>query len=172
MTLFLLDTDVVSNLRKPKPHPRLVAWMTGDQGDIRIPLPVIFEVQSGIERLRRDKDAARADEIETWLERLLAASMPDGIVCPDVDDARLQTKMFGFPALRNFLVPDPDSKKLKFGCDITIAAMAIVRQAVIVSFDGGYMAIHEHFALPGLFDPGRGEWLIGAPAAECQPGEC
>jgi hypothetical protein len=71
--------------------------------------------------------------------------------------------MFTDPKLSNILKRDP-STKLKFGSDLIIAAMAIVHQATIVSFDGDYLdCIHASFPLPGLFHPGRGEWLIRHP---------
>ncbi len=171
MRLYLLDTDVVSNLRKPQPNRLLVEWIDANSDEIHIPLQVVFEIQYGAERLRREGKSAKADGVEAWLERLLAVSGPSDIACPRADDARQQAKMFAFPALRNFLVPEPRSTKLKFGSDIIIAAMAIVRQAVVVSFDEDYLRIHQHFPLPGLFHPGRGEWLIDPPVPAWMPDE-
>ena len=129
--------------------------------DIRIPLVVIFEIQRGIETLRMDGKQAPAAEIESWLDRLLDAAGVDGIVCPGVDDVRQQVRMFAAPTLRNFLMPQPRSIKLKFGGDVIVAAMGIVHRATIVSFNvDDYRQINDHFPLPGLFHPGRNEWVI------------
>jgi predicted nucleic acid-binding protein len=160
--VYFLDTDVVSNLRRQTPNRQLLDWLgITPKEDVRIPLVVIFEIQRGIETLRQEGKQVPTAEIETWLERLLDAAGYDGIVCPAVDDVRQQARMFAAPALRNFLLPQPRSTKLKFGGDVIVAAMAIVHRATIVSFDvDDYRQIHDHFPLPGLFHPGRNEWVI------------
>ena len=159
---YFLDTDVVSNLRRLSPNRRLRDWLAATpKEEIHIPLVVIFEIQRGIETLRQEGKQVPAAEIETWLEGLLDAAGPDGVVCPTVDDIRQQARMFAAPALRNFLLPQPRSTKLKFGGDVIVAAMAIVHRATIVSFNiDDYRQIHDHFPLPGLFHPGRNEWVI------------
>lgn len=70
MTRYLLDTNVVSELRKPRPHPGVVAWLKG-LGDEQIFLSAVTlgELQLGIERLRR-QDPAKAGEIEVWVDEL------------------------------------------------------------------------------------------------------
>ena len=71
--MFLLDTNVVSELRKPKPHGAVVQWIQeAAETDLYISAVTIGEIQSGIE-LTRDQDAAKALELGRWLE-LLAAS--------------------------------------------------------------------------------------------------
>ncbi len=159
---YFLDTDVVSNLRRQSPNRQLLDWLGATpKDDIRIPLVVIFEIQRGIETLLLDGKQAPAAEIESWLDRLLDAAGADGIVCPGVEDVRQQARMFAAPALRNFLLPQPRSTKLKFGGDVIVAAMAIVHRAAIVSFNvDDYRQIHAHFPLPGLFHPGRNAWDI------------
>ncbi len=69
--MYLLDTNVISELRKTKPHGAVTAWFaTVKTEDVRIPAVVIGEIQAGVEKTRR-KDPAKAQEIEQWLERLL-----------------------------------------------------------------------------------------------------
>ena len=175
MMLYLLDTDVVSNLRKRNPSQELLSWLNGTPPEqVRIPLVVIFEIQRGIETLRQDGKQSLAAEIEAWLERLLDASGADGLISPGVDDVRLQARMFSAPALRNFLLPGPRSSKPKFGGDIIIAAMAITSQAAIVSFNvDDYLQINTHFPLVGgLFHPGRNEWSIKPTSLTGQVGLC
>jgi predicted nucleic acid-binding protein len=70
MNKYLLDTNVVSELRKTRPHGAVVAWLN-DQQDEQLFLSSVTlgEIQAGIERTRR-QDAAKADEIERWLDQL------------------------------------------------------------------------------------------------------
>ena len=66
--MYLLDTTIVSELRKPRPHGAVVAWLqsTAD-ADLHLSAVTLGEIQAGIE-VTRDQDAAKAAEIEAWLE--------------------------------------------------------------------------------------------------------
>ncbi len=65
---FLLDTNVVSELRKQRPHGGVVAWLTSlDDTRLYLSAVTIGETQAGIE-LTRDQDPAKSTEIEGWLE--------------------------------------------------------------------------------------------------------
>ncbi len=67
---FLLDTNVVSELRRPKPHGGVLAWIeTIDDADLHLASVTIGEIQAGIE-LTREQDAAKAGEIELWLDQV------------------------------------------------------------------------------------------------------
>ena len=67
MPMYLLDTNVISELRKPKPHGAVLQWLqdTAD-ADLHLSAVTIGEIQAGIE-LTREQDAAKATEIEQWL---------------------------------------------------------------------------------------------------------
>jgi predicted nucleic acid-binding protein len=67
MNKFLLDTNVVSELRKLRPHGAVVAWLN-DQQDEQVFLSAVTlgEIQLGIERTR-SHDKAKAQELEIWL---------------------------------------------------------------------------------------------------------
>jgi predicted nucleic acid-binding protein len=70
MNRFLLDTNVVSELRKRKPHGAVLAWLGGLQEEqVFLSAVTIGELQAGIE-LTRAQDAEKAEEIEQWVERL------------------------------------------------------------------------------------------------------
>jgi len=71
--MYLLDTNVVSELRKPKPHGAVLAWFDAIE-DTRLHLSAmtIGEIQVGIE-LTREQDEGKALEIEAWL-KLVATS--------------------------------------------------------------------------------------------------
>jgi predicted nucleic acid-binding protein len=66
--MYLLDTNVVSELRKPRPHGGVLAWLqaTAD-ADLHLSAVTLGEIQAGVE-LTREQDAAKADEIEAWLD--------------------------------------------------------------------------------------------------------
>lgn len=71
--MYLLDTNVVSELRKPRPHGAVVAWLLSvDDARLFISAVTIGEIQAGIE-LTREQDAAKAGEIKAWLEQVAAA---------------------------------------------------------------------------------------------------
>lgn len=73
MTRYLLDTNVVSELRKPKPHGAVVAWMKTLRAEqIFLSAVTVGELQVGVELTRRN-DAAKAREIEAWLTMLEAS---------------------------------------------------------------------------------------------------
>lgn len=67
MIRYLLDTNVVSELRKAKPHGAVVAWIkTLLPEQIFLSAVTIGELQAGVE-LTREHDKAKAAEIENWL---------------------------------------------------------------------------------------------------------
>jgi len=83
MNGYLLDTNVVSELRKPRPHGGVVAWVK-DQPEEQLFLSAVTmgELQAGIERIRR-QDPAKASEIELWADQLAASYqiLPMDVVC-------------------------------------------------------------------------------------------
>ena len=68
--MFLLDTNVVSELRRPRPHGAVVAWLQATpDSNLYVSAVTIGEIQAGIE-LTRDQDPEKASEIESWLEQI------------------------------------------------------------------------------------------------------
>jgi predicted nucleic acid-binding protein len=66
--VYLLDTNIVSELRKPRPHGGVVAWLqSAEDADLHLSAVTLGEIQAGVE-LTRDQDASKAAEIEAWLE--------------------------------------------------------------------------------------------------------
>ena len=71
--MFLLDTNVVSELRKRKPHGAVLAWLDAQApASLFISAMTFGELQRGVE-LTREQDAGKAAELETWLEDVLAS---------------------------------------------------------------------------------------------------
>jgi hypothetical protein len=70
--MYLLDTNVISELRKIKPHGAVSVWIESLRDeDIKIPAVVIAELQDGAELTRR-QDPAKAIELEQWIDRIMA----------------------------------------------------------------------------------------------------
>lgn len=83
MTRYLLDTNVVSELRKTKPHGAVLEWMeTLRPEQIFLSAVTIGELQVGVELTRRN-DPAKAVEIEAWLNQVEAsfAALPMDSTC-------------------------------------------------------------------------------------------
>ena len=71
--MYLLDTNVVSELRQPRPNQAVLAWLDGVASeDLFFSAMTIAEIQRGIEKCRLE-DPDKARELTEWLEsRLLA----------------------------------------------------------------------------------------------------
>ena len=71
--MYLLDTNVVSELRRPRPNQAVVRWIRNIPEEyLYLSAVTIGEIQAGIE-ITRDQDAAKADELEAWLALVLDA---------------------------------------------------------------------------------------------------
>jgi toxin FitB len=129
---------------------------------LRDPVLTVMEIQIGIERAR-GSNAATADSVQQWFTGLLLVGKPH-VLPLGTDAALLLGRMNETPALRNFLVQDPATRKTKTGADLAIAAIAIAHSAVVATGNGNdFLVIDRHFHLPGLYDPFNGKWLIQPP---------
>jgi len=71
--MYLLDTNVVSELRHVRPHGAVLAWLRGaDDADLHLSSVTIGELQAGVE-ITRAQDIAKAAEIEAWVDQLAAS---------------------------------------------------------------------------------------------------
>ena len=65
--MYILDTNVISELRRQKPHGAVLAWFDAVKAsEIFVPAVVFSELQAGL-GLTRKHDAAKAREIEIWV---------------------------------------------------------------------------------------------------------
>jgi len=70
--VYLLDTNVVSELRRPRPHKAVLAWIERVPAEhLHLSAVTIGEIQAGIE-ITREQDADKAAELEAWLDRIVA----------------------------------------------------------------------------------------------------
>ena len=69
--MYLLDTNVVSELRRPKPHKAVLNWIMDVPADrLFVSAVTIGEIQAGIE-ITRERDSEKAAEIGAWLDRVV-----------------------------------------------------------------------------------------------------
>ena len=64
---FLVDTNVFSELVKPKPDAQVVAWLRQNESSLYVSTITIGEIRRGIERLPSGKHRT---ELRAWLEAL------------------------------------------------------------------------------------------------------
>ena len=75
MTRYLLDTNIISEIHKPRPHGGVVAWFDGLRDEqVCLSAVTLFELQEGIERTRR-QDPTKAVALEAWVYELESSSI-------------------------------------------------------------------------------------------------
>ena len=115
--MYLLDTNVVSELRRARPHGGVVAWLRDvDDAALHLSAVTLGEIQTGIERTR-GRDDGRAAEIERWADELAGAY---NVIPMDVAAFRLWAKLM-------------HGKSDALYEDAMIAATAIVRGLTVVT---------------------------------------
>ena len=69
--MFLMDTDILSALRRRDRHPDAVRWLDAQRTvDLHLSVVTIGEVERGIIQQRR-RNPAFAEELGRWLDRVL-----------------------------------------------------------------------------------------------------
>ncbi|HYI13879.1 MAG TPA: type II toxin-antitoxin system VapC family toxin [Thermomicrobiales bacterium] len=122
---YLLDTNVVSEGRKPRPDPNVVAWLTSvSSSDMFVSTMVIGELRRGVEMLHR-RDLQRATALDQWLQELLN-EYADRILPVTVEIAQEWGRMN---------VPD-----LLPAVDAILAATAKIHRMTLVTRDTGRLA--------------------------------
>jgi len=80
---YLLDTNAISELRRNKPHPAVIAWLKAVPAQrLFLSAFTVAELQAGVETLWR-RDAAKAGEIEAWIDAVCQSwsVLPLDIAC-------------------------------------------------------------------------------------------
>jgi predicted nucleic acid-binding protein len=88
--LFLLDSNVVSELRKKKNmNPGVEKFFQAvDSFDLYLPVHTIGELRRGVENLKHRGDAPQAKKVEDWLN-LIVSEYSDRIISFDDDCAQI-----------------------------------------------------------------------------------
>jgi hypothetical protein len=70
--VYLLDTNVISELRRVKPHGAVVAWLASvAERELAISAVTLGEIQAGIENTRKH-DPSRAEALDVWADAVEA----------------------------------------------------------------------------------------------------
>lgn len=67
--MIILDTNVVSEVFRPLPEPRVVNWLASLEGDVAITSVTLAELLAGVRRL---PDGRRRDELTRHIDAALA----------------------------------------------------------------------------------------------------
>lgn len=139
---FLLDGNVVSELRRKGGHAVLKEWHRRTPApELYLPAVVLTEIRMGIRKLDEQR-LEDVDRIDRWFARVLVAY---GIVAFGKDAALVCGDMLA-STLRG---RGPD-----FDRDLMIAASAIAEGMTVVTRNmDDFRAIDALFRLPGLLDP-------------------
>ena len=117
--MYLLDTNVVSELRRAKANPRVVAWASATQvGGLFISAITVLELEIGVLLMER-RDAAQGAVLRSWLDGHVTPTFADRVLVVDTAVARRCARLH---------VPDPRSER-----DALIAATAWVHGFVVVT---------------------------------------
>ena len=131
--VYLLDTNIVSELRKVRPRRAVVSWLEGvADADLYLSAVTLGEIQAGIE-ITREQDVAKAAEIEAWAEQVATAY---NVLSMDAATFRLWAKLMH---RRSNTVYE----------DAMIAATALVHKLTVVTRN---VRDFERFQVP-LFNP-------------------
>ena len=92
--MFLIDTDVLSALRRRERHPGAVRWLEAQRtADLYLSAVTIGEIERGIAQ-QQLRDPSFARELSIWLDRVLAW-YGDRVLDLDVPTARRWGRLSG-----------------------------------------------------------------------------
>ncbi|MFC5757957.1 PIN domain-containing protein [Rhizobium sp. GCM10022189] len=154
--VFLLDTNIICNASKTRPHPVVSDWLER-QERVAIPFAVILEVETGISQKAFDSPL-KAAELRDWLDGVLDTEFDYPLPTPKV--ARQLGEMLCSGPLKHLWYVDLSGRK-KPGQDLAIAATAIVYDMPIATLNcTDFDLIDRFFPLPGVYDPQMDRWTV------------
>lgn len=130
MSGFLLDTNVISELVKPRPEARVSSWLEAvDEGLLYLSVLTIGEIRKGI--ITSVPDANRRMKLEAWLDHDLAIRFSGRILPIDQAVADRWGRLAGNAAARRSPLPVIDG---------LLAATALHSDLVLVTRDTTHIA--------------------------------
>lgn len=124
--MFLLDTNVVSELRKAgsaKADAQVMAWAQGvDAASLYLSAITLLELELGVLQIER-RDTAQGAMLRAWLDGQVMPAFDGRILAVDADVARRCARLH---------VPDPRGER-----DALIAATALIHGMTVVTRNTG-----------------------------------
>ena len=121
--MYLLDTNVVSELRKPKPDRNVKRWArSAPPSALFLSVITILELETGVLRVER-RDARQGAALRAWLDTQVLPVFSDRILPIDTVVAQHRARL---------PVPDPMADG-----DALIAATALVHGLTVVTRNTG-----------------------------------
>jgi predicted nucleic acid-binding protein len=124
--MFLLDTNVVSELRKAgsaKADAQVTAWAQGvDAASLYLSAITLLELELGVLQIER-RDAAQGAMLRAWLNGQVMPAFDGRILPVDADVAKRCARLH---------VPDPRGER-----DALIAATALIHGMIVVTRNTG-----------------------------------
>lgn len=88
--MYLLDTNIVSELRKPRPYAGVISWLNAvSDTDLYLSAVTLGEIQAGIE-ITREQDSVKAVIIENWVDQV---SQTYNVLSMDANTFRVWAKL-------------------------------------------------------------------------------
>ena len=116
--MYLLDTVVISEMRKRQRDPAVVEWLSSQRdADIFLSVVTIGEIERGITQ-QKIKNPHFADELAKWLDRVLIL-YADRVLPVDIETAKLWGRL--------------SAEQGNHGPDLLIAATAMVHGLAVVT---------------------------------------
>lgn len=131
--MFLLDTNVVSELRKPGADANVVRWARSHVSSrLFVSAITLMELETGVLRIER-RDPVQAEPLRRWLDHHVLPAFAGRILAVDAAVARRCARLH---------VPDPRGET-----DALIAATALVHGMTVVTRN---VVDFQHCAVPLL----------------------
>jgi predicted nucleic acid-binding protein len=155
MTTYLLDTCILSETSRAKPHPNIVKFVE-NAGNLCLPTAALVEFQRGIMDVCRT-DPIKAVKLSAWYQQLMRSGIP--ILDTDREVAEIWGTLASDRRLLNLTAADPRAKRPRHGQDVHIAAVSLAHRIPIATVNArDFLLINSHYPLPGIYDPIADKW--------------
>lgn len=116
--MYILDTNVISAVRRPDRAPQVAAWLRGKaEQDLFLSVITLGEIERGI-RQQETRDPAFANDLRNWLDRTVLL-FSDRLLAFEPEDARIWGQL--------------SAEIGHNGADLMIAASALRHGAIVVT---------------------------------------
>jgi toxin FitB len=116
--MYILDTNVISAVRRPERAPQVAAWLRGKaEQDLFLSVITLGEIERGI-RQQEKRDPGFANDLRSWLDRTVLL-FSDRLLAFEAEDARIWGRL--------------SAEIGHNGADLMIAASALRHGAIVVT---------------------------------------